>query len=64
MVTLVVHILLYIHAATVPQNAQSFFIAFTLCYLLGRSYSGSIICTSWAPAMGDALINLLNKLIY
>jgi hypothetical protein len=59
-----VHILVYIHAATVPQTAPYLFIVFSIGYLLGRNDSGSIICTAQRAGMGDALINPLNYLIY
>ena len=59
MVTLVVHILVYIHAAIVPQTALYIFTELSMCYLLGRNDPGLIICTTNESAMGDTLINLL-----
>ena len=58
--TLMVHILVYIYAATVPQTALYLFIVFSIGYLWGRNDSGSIICTARRAGMGDALINLFN----
>jgi hypothetical protein len=58
MVTLVVHILLYIYAAIVPQIILSIFIELSISYILGLGDSSLIICTAWAPARGDILLNI------
>jgi hypothetical protein len=55
-----VHILVYIHAATVPQTASYFYAVILIGYIWGRGDPGSIIYTSWGPAMGGMSINQLN----
>jgi hypothetical protein len=55
-----VHILVYIHAATVPQTVLYFYTVFLIGYIWGRGGPGSIIYTGWGPTLGDTMINLFN----
>jgi hypothetical protein len=55
-----VHILVYIHAATVPQTASYFNAVISIGYIWGYSDPGSIIYTGWGPAMRGISINQLN----
>ena len=62
--TLMVHILVYIHAASVPQTGLYFIVVFSRCYPLKPGGPGLIICTGSGPPLDDNLLNLLNYIIY